>query len=135
MHSTRFLGARSPRPLGPAIAALALLLGASCSSENEPVKLDRYSPVLHLIQTVRDEAHRFAVTFHRTRRNAARLASELEQVEGVGQKTLEKLLREFGSVERVRGASQEDLTKTVGPIAARRIRNRQIPSHRGRRLR
>ena len=45
--------------------------------EDEPVKLDRFSPVLHLVQTVRDEAHRFAVTFHRTRRNAARLASEL----------------------------------------------------------
>jgi excinuclease ABC subunit C len=90
--------------------------------ENEPVKLDQYSPVLHLIQTVRDEAHRFAVTFHRTRRNAARLSSELEQVDGVGQKTLEKLLREFGSVERVRGATHEDLSKVVGPMAARRIR-------------
>ena len=55
--------------------------------ENEPIKLDRYSPVLHLIQKIRDEAHRFAVTFHRTRRGAARLTSELEQVEGIGAKT------------------------------------------------
>src|SRR5216684_2931306 len=47
--------------------------------ENEPIQLDRYSPVLHLIQTISDEAHRFAVTFHRTRRSAARLTSELEQ--------------------------------------------------------
>ena len=73
--------------------------------EDEPVKLDHFNPVLHLVQTIRDEAHRFAVTFHRTRRNAARLTSELQEVEGVGKKTVEKLLKEFGSAERVRGAS------------------------------
>ena len=90
--------------------------------EDEPVKLDHYSPVLHLIQMVRDEAHRFAVTFHRTRRNAARLASELEQVEGIGEKTVTKLLRHFGSAELVRQASQEELAKLVGPAAARKLR-------------
>ena len=90
--------------------------------EDEPVKLDHYSPVLHLVQTVRDEAHRFAVTFHRTRRNAALLTSELEQVEGVGEKTVAKLLRHFGSAELVRQASQEELSKVVGPVAARKLR-------------
>ncbi len=90
--------------------------------ENEPVKLDHYSPVLHLVQSVRDEAHRFAVTFHRTRRNAVRMTSELEQVGGVGRKTIEKLLREFGSLERVREASQEELAKIAGPVAARKLR-------------
>ncbi len=90
--------------------------------ENEPIQLDRYSPVLHLIQSVRDEAHRFAVTFHRTRRSAARLTSELEQVEGIGAKTIAKLLRAFGSLERVREASPEELAKVVGPAAARRLR-------------
>jgi excinuclease ABC subunit C len=90
--------------------------------EDEPVKLDRYSPVLHLIQTVRDEAHRFAVTFHRTRRNAARLVSELEQVDGIGTKTVSKLLRHFGSAELVRQAPQEELVKLVGPVAARKLR-------------
>jgi len=90
--------------------------------EEEPIQLDHYSPVLHLIQNVRDEAHRFAVTFHRTRRSAARLTSELEQVEGVGAKTITKLLREFGSLERVREASLEDLSKAIGPAAARRLR-------------
>ncbi|MDP8981483.1 MAG: excinuclease ABC subunit UvrC [Acidobacteriota bacterium] len=89
--------------------------------EDEPVHLDRYSPVLHLIQTVRDEAHRFAVTFHRTRRNAARLVSELEQVEGVGAKTVAKLLRTFGSAELVRQASIDELSKVVGAAAARRV--------------
>jgi len=91
--------------------------------EDEPIKLDRYSPVLHLIQQVRDEAHRFAVTFHRTRRGAARLTSELEQVDGIGSKTIAKLLREFGSLERVREASVEDLAKVVGPASARRLRD------------
>src|SRR5580700_7442005 len=91
--------------------------------EDEPIKLDRYSPVLHLIQMVRDEAHRFAVTFHRTRRGAARLTSELEQVEGIGAKTIAKLLREFGSLERVREAPAEELAKVIGPAAARRLRD------------
>ena len=91
--------------------------------EDEPIVLDRYSPVLHVIQQVRDEAHRFAVTFHRTRRGAARLTSELEQVDGIGAKTIAKLLREFGSLERVREASAEDLAKVIGPAAARRLRD------------
>jgi excinuclease ABC subunit C len=91
--------------------------------EDEPIKLDRYSPVLHVIQLVRDEAHRFAVTFHRTRRGAARLTSELEQVDGIGAKTIAKLLREFGSLERVREASVDELAKVIGPAAARRLRD------------
>ncbi len=91
--------------------------------EDEPIKLDRYSPVLHMVQQIRDEAHRFAVTFHRTRRGAARLTSELEQVDGIGAKTIAKLLREFGSLERVREASIDDLGRVVGPAAARRLRD------------
>jgi excinuclease ABC subunit C len=91
--------------------------------ENEPLQLDHHSPVLHLIQKVRDEAHRFAVTFHRTRRSAARLTSELEQVEGIGEKTIAKLLREFGSLERVREASQRELAKVIGQSAARRLKD------------
>ncbi len=90
--------------------------------EDEPVILDRFSPVLHLIQTVRDEAHRFAVTFHRTRRSASRLSSELEQIPGIGPTTVKKLLRHFGSARRVREAGEDDLAAAVGPAAARRIR-------------
>ncbi len=95
--------------------------------ENEPVVLDRFSPILHLIQSIRDEAHRFAVTFHRTRRNAARLTSELDQIPGVGEKTVQKLLRHFGSSELVRGASENELTKVVGRAAARRVREFYTP--------
>lgn len=90
--------------------------------ENEPIVLDRFSPVLHLVQSIRDEAHRFAVTFHRTRRNAARLTSELEQIPGVGQKTVQKLLRQFGSSELVRQASDQQLVQIVGTAAARKVR-------------
>jgi excinuclease ABC subunit C len=89
--------------------------------EEEPIVLDRFSPVLHLIQSVRDEAHRFAVTFHRSRRDAARLASELEEARGVGPKTVRKLLQTFGSLERVRQASEEELAGAVGAAAARRL--------------
>lgn len=91
-------------------------------SEDEPVVLDRFNPVLHLVQTVRDEAHRFAVAFHRNRRDSSRLRSELLEVEGVGPKTVEKLLKNLGSVERVRAASYEDLNREVGPAAAQRLR-------------
>jgi excinuclease ABC subunit C len=90
--------------------------------EDQPVALEKFSPVLHLVQTVRDEAHRFAVTFHRTRRNAARLTSELENVPGVGEKTITRLLRHFGSLERVRQAGDEELAEVVGRAAAGRVR-------------
>ncbi len=90
--------------------------------EDEPVVLDRFSPVLHLVQLIRDEAHRFAVTFHRTRRNAVRLTSELADVPGVGKKTVEKLLRTLGSSEQVRNATEAQLAAIVGAAAARRVR-------------
>jgi excinuclease ABC subunit C len=90
--------------------------------EDEPVALDRFSPILHLIQSIRDEAHRFAVTFHRSRRSARQLTSELEAIEGVGAKTVQKLLKEFGSSELVRAASEDKLAAVVGRAAARRVR-------------
>ena len=89
--------------------------------EDEPIILDKFSPILHLVQTIRDEAHRFAVTFHRTRRNAQRLTSELHEIPGIGPKTVEKLLRTFGSLERVRHASAEELAKVVGTACANRL--------------
>jgi excinuclease ABC subunit C len=91
--------------------------------EDEPIVLDRFSPVLHLVQSVRDEAHRFAVTFHRTRRNAARLTSELEEIPGIGSRTVQKLLRQFGSSELVRAARDEELVKLIGAAATRKIRD------------
>jgi excinuclease ABC subunit C len=94
--------------------------------EDEPAVLDRFSPILHLIQSIRDEAHRFAVTFHRSRRNARQLTSELENIEGVGKKTVQKLLKEFGSSELVRAASEDQLAAVVGRAAARRLKSHYI---------
>jgi len=90
--------------------------------EDEPVVLDRFSPILHLVQSIRDEAHRFAVTFHRSRRNARQLTSELDGIAGVGKKTVQKLLKEFGSSELVRVASEDALAAVVGRAAARRVK-------------
>jgi excinuclease ABC subunit C len=90
--------------------------------EDEPVVLDRFSPILHLIQSIRDEAHRFAVTFHRSRRSARQLTSELDTIAGVGEKTVQKLLKQFGSSELVRAASEEELAKAVGRAAARKVK-------------
>jgi len=90
--------------------------------ENEPIALDRYSPILHLIQVIRDEAHRFAVTFHRNRRNTQRLTSELHKIPGIGEKTVQKLLKTFGSLEMVRQANEDALAQIIGPAAARRLR-------------
>ena len=90
--------------------------------EEEPIILDKFSPVLHLVQLVRDEAHRFAVTFHRTRRNESRMRSELHQIPGIGEKTVMKLLRRFGSLERVREAPEEELARVAGRAAARKLK-------------
>ncbi|HEX3681831.1 MAG TPA: excinuclease ABC subunit UvrC [Bryobacteraceae bacterium] len=89
--------------------------------EDEPIVLDKFSPILHLVQTIRDEAHRFAATFHRTRRNAQRLTSELHEVAGIGPKTVEKLLRTFGSLERVRQAPDDELARVIGKACAARL--------------
>ena len=89
--------------------------------EDEPVQLDRFSPVLHLVQMIRDEAHRFAVTFHRSRRNTRQLTSVLTQINGVGEKTVQKLLREFGSLEQVRKARVDELARLVSRVQAQRI--------------
>src|SRR5215472_13498610 len=90
--------------------------------EDEPVVLDRFSPILHLVQSIRDEAHRFAITFHRSRRAARQLTSELDAIPGVGEKTVRKLLKEFGSSELVRAATEDALAAVVGRAAARRVK-------------
>src|SRR5271170_1378323 len=75
--------------------------------EDEPIVLEHHSPVLHLIQQIRDETHRFAVTFHRQRRAKRQTKSALTGIPGVGPRTAQKLLREFGSVINVRRAGLE----------------------------
>jgi excinuclease ABC subunit C len=72
--------------------------------EDDPVVLERHSPVLHLVQMVRDESHRFAVTFHRKRRQMRDRQSELLEIPGVGERTRQRLLQHFGSVRAVQQA-------------------------------
>ena len=81
--------------------------------EDEPVVLDHHSPVLHLVQLIRDEAHRFAVTFHRKRRQMRDRASELLEIPGVGERTRRRLLEHFGSVQAVKQADSAALTAVV----------------------
>jgi excinuclease ABC subunit C len=90
--------------------------------EDEPVVLQKFSPILHLVQQIRDEAHRFAVTFHRNRRDTNRLRSGLHDIKGVGPKTVERLLRTFGSLERIRNTSESELAATIGAVAAKRVK-------------
>jgi len=89
--------------------------------EDEPVLLDRHSPVLHLIQQIRDETHRFAVTFHRQRRGARQTRSELLGIPGIGVKTSQRLLREYGSVANLKRATMEDLSRVVTRRSAEKI--------------
>jgi excinuclease ABC subunit C len=81
--------------------------------ESEPIALDHHSPILHLVQQIRDETHRFAVTFHRQRRTRRTLRSELEEIPGVGKATARKLLGHFGSVANLRRASVEQIAQVV----------------------
>jgi len=91
--------------------------------EDEPVVLDHHSPVLHLVQWIRDEAHRFAVTFHRKRRQMRDRASELLEIPGVGERTRRRLLEHFGSVQAVRQADPAALAAVVPRTQAEAILN------------
>ena len=89
--------------------------------ESEPVVLDHHSPVLHLIQLIRDEAHRFAVTFHRKRRQMRDRSTELLDIPGVGARTTRRLLEHFGSVQAVKQADSAALFSVVTRAQAEAI--------------
>jgi|HubBroStandDraft_4_1064222.scaffolds.fasta_scaffold15491_2 excinuclease ABC subunit C len=89
--------------------------------ESEPVVLDHHSPVLHLIQLIRDEAHRFAVTFHRKRRQMRDRSTELLEIPGVGARTTRRLLEHFGSVQAVKQAEAAALSSVVTRAQAEAI--------------
>jgi excinuclease ABC subunit C len=90
--------------------------------EDEPIVLERHSPVLHIIQQIRDETHRFAVSFHRQRRGARQTKTTLLDIPGIGSATAQKLLQRFGSVANLRRASTEELGRMVSKKSAERIR-------------
>jgi excinuclease ABC subunit C len=91
--------------------------------EKDPVVLDHHSPVLHLIQLIRDEAHRFAVTFHRKRRQMRDRSTELLEIPGVGASTTRRLLEHFGSVQAVKQADPAALSAVVTRTQAEAIKN------------
>jgi excinuclease ABC subunit C len=91
--------------------------------EDEPVVLDHHSPVLHLVQLIRDEAHRFAVTFHRKRRQMRDRATELREIPGVGSLTTKRLLQHFGSLQAVMQADVAALSAVVTKPQAEAILN------------
>jgi excinuclease ABC subunit C len=90
-------------------------------NEDEPIVLDRRSPVLHLVQLIRDESHRFAVGYHRQRRAIRDRASELLDIPGVGAQTRQRLLTHFGSLREVQQATAESLAAVVSKKTAETI--------------
>lgn len=88
-----------------------------------PMFIDRNSPALKVLQQIRDEAHRFGITFHRNLRSKAQIESVLRSISGVGEKTEQRLLLHFGSVTRLAAASLEDISALVGPVLAEKIKH------------
>ncbi|WP_196890997.1 excinuclease ABC subunit UvrC [Aureivirga marina] len=88
-----------------------------------PMYLDKKSETLKIIQQLRNEAHRFGITFHRKKRSNAAINSELEKIEGIGKKTIEDLLRKFKSTKRVSKSTFEELEKVVGKSRATKVFN------------
>ena len=118
------IGIQPGTPDQPALASIAKKeeILYVYGQESEPVVLDRRSPVLHLIQKVRDESHRFAVTYHRKRREMRDRTSELDAIPGVGPRTRQRLLEHFGSVRGIRQAGPDALTAVVSATVAEKIR-------------
>ena len=88
-----------------------------------PMFIDRNSPALKVLQQIRDEAHRFGITFHRKLRSKAQIESVLRSIPGVGEKTEQRLLLHFGSVTRLAATSLEDIAALVGPVLAQKIKS------------
>ncbi|HUH46298.1 MAG TPA: excinuclease ABC subunit UvrC [Arenibacter sp.] len=86
-----------------------------------PLYLDKKSESLKIIQQLRNEAHRFGITFHRNKRSKTAMTSELEGIKGIGEKTVEELLKKYKSVKRIKEASLKDLTETIGGSKAKKI--------------
>jgi excinuclease ABC subunit C len=92
-------------------------------NDNVPLFLNKRSESLKIIQQTRDEAHRFAITFHRQLRSINMIQTELTNIEGIGEKTSDKLLTHFGSVEKVKIALYSELQEVVGKSSATKVLN------------
>src|SRR5262249_59413819 len=89
----------------------------------DPLRIPRSSEALFVLQPLRDEAHRFAITYHRTKRGKRALASPLDEVPGIGPARKKALLRRFGSLLRLRLATEDEIAETpgIGPEMAKTI--------------
>jgi len=99
--------------------------------EDEPIILERHSPVLHLIQQIRDETHRFTVSFHRQRRGARQTKTALLDIPGIGPATAQRLLQRFGSIANLQRASKEELGRMVSKKSAEKIQQHFAEGNRG----
>ena len=87
-----------------------------------PLYIDKNSETLHVIQRLRDESHRFAITFHRQQRSKGQLHSALDDIPGIGPKTRELLLKHFKSLKRIREATEPQLAAIIGPSKAKSLK-------------
>ncbi|MFA5830097.1 MAG: excinuclease ABC subunit UvrC [Candidatus Gracilibacteria bacterium] len=92
-------------------------------NESESIKLEKNNPILHMIQHIRDEAHRFAITYHKNLRSKASMSSILDTLPGIGPETKILLLKQFGSVEGIKNAQEEELIKLIGPTLAKKLKD------------
>ncbi|WP_409028853.1 excinuclease ABC subunit UvrC [Gracilimonas sediminicola] len=90
---------------------------------SDPIMIPKKSSALKLLQQARDEAHRFAITFHRKKRSKRTVKTELLDIDGVGEKTAQKLLIEFGSVKKIRKAKKEELQFNLGKVLGEKVYN------------
>jgi excinuclease ABC subunit C len=88
-------------------------------NESEPIIIPKTSSSLKLLQHIRDEAHRFAITFHRERRSKRIINTELTEIKGIGEKVAQKLLTNLGSLEKIKSSTMEELSKVIGKSKAK----------------
>ncbi len=91
------------------------------AGDKEPVRLPYSSESLKLVRRIRDEVHRFGITFHRTKRSKGTFFNELEKIKGIGKNTADQLLKTFKSVKNIKGLSEEELSKVVGVQRAKLV--------------
>jgi excinuclease ABC subunit C len=89
--------------------------------QSDTMLLPRTSTGLRLLQAIRDEAHRFAITYHRTLRDKRTFQTELTEVEGIGEKTAQKLLKHFGAVKNIKSANRDEVEKIAGKKVAEKL--------------
>ena len=87
-----------------------------------PLYLDKKTETLKIIQQLRNEAHRFGITFHRNKRSKEALNTTLDAIDGIGEKTVIELLKNFKSLERIKSATFEELTEIIGPSKSKKIK-------------